>query len=152
LSYFRYVLNIVRTQGARVGRDIPGEVPELKQWDTQIQELAAQLGKAFDLGLFHPNTPISPQEYKAYNELSIRSVIKGRSFCLTESGRICNAMNQPEKGDLVAAFEGADRLFILRPVGEKYRLVGDAYVDGLMEGEAYEGLDSDDVDYDIELV
>jgi hypothetical protein len=61
-------------------------------------------------------------------------------------------MNQAEKGDLVAAFEGTDRLFILRPAGERYRLVGDAYVDGLMEGEAYEGLDPDEVDYDIELV
>ncbi|KAH8752439.1 hypothetical protein F5882DRAFT_484849 [Hyaloscypha sp. PMI_1271] len=152
LSYFRCELNIVRTKGARVGLDIPGEVPELKQWDTQIQELAAQLGKAFDLGLFHPNTPISPQEYKACNELSRRGIIQGRSFCATENGRVCNTMHQPEKGDLVAAFEGSDRLFILRPTGERYRLIGEAYVDGLMEGEAYEGLDSDEVDYDIELV
>jgi hypothetical protein len=130
---------------------MPGEVPELKQWDTQIQELAAQLSKAIDLSSFHPNTPITSQEYKAANELKSRANLHGRSFCTTENGRVCNAMNQPEKGDLVAAFEGSDRLFILRPTGKRYRLVGEAYVDGLMEGEAYEGLDSDEVDYDIEL-
>ncbi|KAH8768520.1 heterokaryon incompatibility protein-domain-containing protein [Hyaloscypha finlandica] len=150
LSILRSDFNVVRTQGARVGLDMPGEVPELKQWDTQIQELAAQLSKAIDLGSFHPSTAI--QEYKAANELRRVSALHGRSFCATENGRVCNAMNQPEKGDLVAAFEGSDRLFILRPTGERYRLVGDAYVDGLMEGEAYEGLDSDEVDYDIELV
>ncbi len=61
-------------------------------------------------------------------------------------------MHEPEKGDLVAVFEGGDRLFILRPVGDRFRLVGEAYVDGLMNGEAYEGLDPDEVDYDIELV
>jgi hypothetical protein len=63
-------------------------------------------------------------------------------------------MNEVAKGDVVAAFEGAERLFILRPVAVtgKYRVVGDAFIDGLMNGEAYEGLDPDDVDYDIELV
>lgn len=152
LSFFRSQVDVVRTQGAQVGLDTGGEVPELKQWDTQIQELAAQLSKAIDLSSSHPNTPISPQEYKACNELSRRVIIHGRSFCATENGRVCNAVHQPEKGDLVAAFEGSDRLFILRPTGERYRLIGEAYVDGLMEGEAYEGLDSDEVDYDIELV
>lgn len=41
--------------------------------------------------------------------------------------------------------------FVLRPVGDKYRLVGDAYVDGAMYEEAYEGLDPDEVDCGIGL-
>lgn len=61
-------------------------------------------------------------------------------------------MHQPKEGDLVAIFEGADRLFILRPAGKRYRLIGDAYVEGLMKGEAYEGVDPDEVDYNIEIV
>lgn len=151
-SYLRSHVKYLRSEVASLRLEVSDLVPELKQWDTQIQELAAQLSKAIDLGSFHPNTAITPQEYKASNELKSRGSLHGRSFCATENGRVCNAMNQAEKGDLVAAFEGADRLFILRPAGERYRLVGDAYVDGLMEGEAYEGLDSDKVDYDIELV
>jgi hypothetical protein len=52
----------------------------------------------------------------------------------------------------IPVFEGADLLFILRPAGDEYRLIGDAYVDGLMLGEAYEGVDPDEVDHDIVLV
>jgi hypothetical protein len=152
LSYYRFEVDVIRTHCASVDLDVSDVVPELKEWDTQMQELAAQLSKAIDLGSFHPSTPISPQEYIAVNELVSRAIENGRSFCATENGRVCNAMNQPEQGDLVAAFEGSDRLFILRPVGKRYRLVGDAYVDGLMEGEAYESLDPDEVNHDIELV
>jgi hypothetical protein len=62
-------------------------------------------------------------------------------------------MNKIESGDVIAAFRGADKLYALRPVeGGRYRLVGDAYVDGLMFGEAYEGVDADEVVYDIELI
>jgi hypothetical protein len=32
-----------------------------------------------------------------------------------------------------------------------YRIVGDIFVDGFMQGEAYENQDPDKVDYDIEL-
>lgn len=59
---------------------------------------------------------------------------------------------QGMEGDKIAAFQGSDRLWLLRPAGERYRLIGDACVDGLMSGEAYEGMDFNEVDYDIELV
>ncbi|KAF2174548.1 hypothetical protein K469DRAFT_688621 [Zopfia rhizophila CBS 207.26] len=81
-----------------------------------------------------------------------RVSLRGRSLCCTNAGRICNTMHSTEQGDLIATFQGANRLYILRPVGEKYRLIGDAYVDGLMYGEAYEGLNYEEVDYDIEIV
>jgi hypothetical protein len=152
LSYFRCEVDIIRTHCPNAGLDVSDVVPELKQCDTQIQELAAQLSKEIELDSYHPGRPVTQKERRAYEDIFQRILTYGRSFSVTENGRVCNAMNQPEKGDLVAAFEGSDRLFILRPTGERYRLVGDAYVDGLMEGEAYEGLDSDDVDYDIELV
>jgi hypothetical protein len=62
-------------------------------------------------------------------------------------------MNKVETGDVIAALRGGHRLYDLRPAeGGGYRVVGDAYVDGLMFGEAYEGLDPEEVDYDIELV
>jgi hypothetical protein len=79
--------------------------------------------------------------------------IEGRSFCTTQQRRVCSCMNKIESNDVIAAIHGADRLYVLRPVeGGRYRLVGDAYVDGLMFGEAYEGVDPYEVDYDIELI
>jgi hypothetical protein len=61
-------------------------------------------------------------------------------------------MHQPSQGVVVAAFQGADRLFVLRPVEDRYKLIGEAYVDGLMKGEAYEGCSLEELDEDIELV
>jgi hypothetical protein len=76
----------------------------------------------------------------------------GRSFGITKDKRMFNAMNQAEEGDAKASFQGADKLFILRPEGSKYRLIGEVFVDGLMSGEAYEGVDHTKVDYDIRLI
>ncbi|KAF2450640.1 hypothetical protein P171DRAFT_479721 [Karstenula rhodostoma CBS 690.94] len=77
---------------------------------------------------------------------------KGRIMCITEGKRPCNGINEVLKGDVIAALQEADRLFVLRPVGSRYRLVGDAWVDGLMNGEGYEGLDPEDVDVDIDII
>jgi hypothetical protein len=78
---------------------------------------------------------------------------QGRSLCTTKQRRVCSCMNKIDIEDVIAAFPGGDGLYILRPAeGGRYRLVGDAYVDGLMYGEAYEGVDADKVDYDIELI
>jgi hypothetical protein len=148
-SWYRGVVNSARHCGAGLGLEV---ALLLKQYDTLIQELAAQLGGIVNLDSFQPNRPLSYEEHAARDELWLHAILYGRAFCVTLNGRVCNAMNQPEKGDQIAAFEGADRLFILRPVGKRYRLIGDAYVDGLMKGEAYEGIDPDEVDYDIELV
>jgi hypothetical protein len=78
---------------------------------------------------------------------------QGRPLCTTKQRRVCSCMNKIEIGDVIAAFPGGDRLYILRPAeGGRYPLVDDAYVDGLMYGEVYEGVDADKVDYDIELI
>jgi hypothetical protein len=95
---------------------------------------------------------ISPEEEAALEELSRELIVGGRTLCVTESGKFCNGMNEIKENDVIAALEGADRLYILRPVGNQYQLVGDAYVDGLMDREAYKCLDPREVDHDIELV
>jgi hypothetical protein len=62
-------------------------------------------------------------------------------------------MNKIEIGDVIAALRGGHRLYVLRLAGGgRYCVIGNAYVDSLMFSEAYEGLDPDEVDYDIELI
>ncbi|KAG4443701.1 hypothetical protein IFR05_000790 [Cadophora sp. M221] len=39
-------------------------------------------------------------------------------------------------GDMVVVLFGGDVLFILRPEGETYKLIGEAYVHDLISGEA----------------
>jgi hypothetical protein len=81
-----------------------------------------------------------------------KMIARGRTFCVTEQKRACNGMRRANEGDMIASFQGAHTLFVLRPVGDRYQLIGEAYVSGWMDGEAYKGLDPDEVDYDIELV
>jgi hypothetical protein len=92
------------------------------------------------------------EERERARNLMQYACIDGRTLCTTEQRRICNGMNEVKEGDVIAAFQGASVLYVLRPVGTQYQLIGDAYVDGLLDGEAYEGLDPDEVDYDIELI
>jgi Heterokaryon incompatibility protein (HET) len=75
-----------------------------------------------------------------------------RAFCITEEKRIANAVGQVAEGDVVVIFRGADRPYILRQVEDKFKLIGDVYIDGIMFAEAYKDVDPDDVDQDIELI
>jgi hypothetical protein len=105
------------------------------------------------LNSFSNEAELRPSEVDTAMHVWNYMAFQGRSFCTTQQRRVCSCMNKIENDDVIAAFGGADRLYVLRPVeGGRYRLVGDAYVDGLMFGEAYEGVDADEVVYDIELI
>jgi hypothetical protein len=122
---------------------------------TQYRDFLSKLYAAFTSSdspsSFSPRKALDQEEKERAESVNLVCIIRGRAFCVTRRGRMCNGMNEVKEGDAVAALEGADRLFILRPTGERYRLIGDAYVDGLMEGEAYEGLNPDE-DGNIEIV
>jgi hypothetical protein len=121
------------------------------QYDRTITSLTALLVES---GIQHPRLgdELNSRDYKLADNLANSAYITGRTFCVTKQRRICSGMNEVKVGDVLAIFQGAGALFVLRPVGTQYQLIGDAYVDGLMHGEAYEGLDPDEVDYDIELI
>ncbi|KAF2187100.1 hypothetical protein K469DRAFT_705656 [Zopfia rhizophila CBS 207.26] len=78
------------------------------------------------------------------NELSglyIKSKIIGRVFFLTEQGYVGLAPNGVMPGDEIAIIMGGDLPVAIRNVGfslegEKYALLGECYVHGLMDGEA----------------
>jgi hypothetical protein len=99
-----------------------------------------------------PEIKLNFTEWTAFNKLFPLAQFHGRSIGFTQSGRIFSAMHGLEEGDVVVALEGSGVLWTLRPLGDKYRLIGDMFVDGLMQGEAYEGLNSDEVDYDIKII
>jgi hypothetical protein len=64
----------------------------------------------------------------------------GRAFVRTEGGRIGLAPQHTLPGDKVVILWNAGSPYVLRPVGDgSFRLVGEAYVHGLMYGEALVG-------------
>lgn len=66
------------------------------------------------------------------------TVAEGRSLCVTKNSRLCLAPSETRVGDSVAIFYGGRTAYILRPVGEDFEFLGEAYIHGLMKGEALE--------------
>ncbi|OAG01196.1 uncharacterized protein CC84DRAFT_1229978 [Paraphaeosphaeria sporulosa] len=99
---------------------------------------------------------VDPDDYMArhYNVRfpGLDLLDRGRTPSVTKNKRPRNGMIEVLEGDVIVALQGADSLFVLRSAGSKYRLVGDAWVDGLMNSEAYQGLGSDQVDVDIDII
>jgi hypothetical protein len=146
--YFRFLINEVEAVARRLNIEVGEAVAHADELTKSLTALITSL----DINSFSPRDALSSPDQSAAMEVLDYEVSKGRSICTTQQRRICSGMNAVKTGDVIATFEGADRLFVLRPVGDKYQLIGDAYVDGLMLGKAYEGVDPDEVDYDIQLV
>ncbi|KAL8640213.1 MAG: hypothetical protein Q9228_002846 [Teloschistes exilis] len=71
-----------------------------------------------------------------------------RNFILTDGGRSGLAPTTTRAGDLVCLLRGGDVPFVLRREDMRkgcYRFVGEAYVHGIMQGEASERLGGDEV-------
>lgn len=63
----------------------------------------------------------------------------GRLPFVTRKGHLVLGSEYVKQGDLVALIKGAQVPFVLRRhCGEAYQLIGEAFVDGIMDGEAAE--------------
>lgn len=91
-----------------------------------------------------------PQSYEPYKPLSLRKANFCRRFkmsmtyCLVESGFFTTESGTTglgslriQIGDHILALLGLDLCLVLRPKGEKYQIVRDAYIYGIMHGEAF---------------
>ncbi|KAL8747764.1 MAG: hypothetical protein Q9190_000422 [Brigantiaea leucoxantha] len=63
-------------------------------------------------------------------------VIKNRQFCTTKKGYMGWAPPGAKSGDRICILFGGQTPFVVRPVKQGYELLGEAYVHGLMNGEA----------------
>jgi hypothetical protein len=119
-----------------------------------IYQLISDVAILLKIQNWTPGDPLSSEEEDFYGYVDRNWVQAGRSLGVTESGRLYTALNEVQQGDLIAVFQCADRLFVLREIGksQKYKLVGDVFVDGLMNGELYQGVEPNEVDYDIALI
>jgi hypothetical protein len=64
-----------------------------------------------------------------------------RSFVITKHGRLGWCPHTCQEGDVISVLAGGRVPFVLRKCGEnQYQLIGDAYIHGIMDGEAVEAL------------
>jgi hypothetical protein len=67
----------------------------------------------------------------------------GRKFAVTRDGRLAWCPVKSQAGDVIAVLNGGTVPFVLRPNdGGRYSVVGDAYVQGIMDGDASMGGDT----------
>jgi hypothetical protein len=65
---------------------------------------------------------------------------RGRRPFVTKKGHLGLGLDHVEPGDAVAVLIGCQVPFVLRKsVGGRYKIVGEAYVDGIMDGEGVVG-------------
>jgi hypothetical protein len=71
---------------------------------------------------------------------TLHTIGTNRTFFTTEGGRIGLGPAGIRKSNDACIFFGSEQLFILREDARKsrYTMIGDAYVDGLMNGEGFE--------------
>ena len=82
-------------------------------------------------------------EYQEIHDLesAISYAAWGRTFCLFDDGRAGWVPATAEVGDRIAIFLGATVPILLRPRGNGYIVLGEAYVHEMMDGQAFEGPD-----------
>jgi hypothetical protein len=61
---------------------------------------------------------------------------RGRNMFVTGTGWLGLAPHGTQQGDVIFVVVGADVPFVLRQCGEAYEIIGEAYVEGIMHGEA----------------
>jgi hypothetical protein len=102
----------------------------LEQWVDELSSLK-----------FDPNvSKVEEEEYRP--KLSVVSEGRDRRLITTEKGYIGLAVNSCVRGDIVCVVFGCSTPVLLRRVGDHYIFLGEAYLHGIMHGEAIDGLGS----------
>lgn len=97
--------------------------------------------------------PLLNQAYKYLRAWRVQAeYATNRQLCRTRNGYVCWAPHTALPGDVVCVLSGAPWPFVLRKKGhssERYMLLGDAYIHGIMNGEATPANEADLVSFEI---
>ncbi|KAH8197230.1 hypothetical protein TruAng_008588 [Truncatella angustata] len=81
--------------------------------------------------------PADKLKYVVSLENAVLGMAGGRKFCVTRDGRFGQLPYDAQIGDRLCVLVGAEVPFVVRPDGHgMYELIGECYVDGVMDGEA----------------
>jgi hypothetical protein len=119
------------------GRTHYGDV-QTDKWFTAYN-FAAWLSIHFDVPSIDPSGAIQERmaKAKAHRFTEAASVVsQNRRLFVTTGGHLGLGPPGALSGDVVAIIGGADMPFLLRRDGERWKLVGETYVDSVMNGEA----------------
>ena len=133
--------------------DLPSVIPDPYSHERDALDVVFEVTEASsDLRTIHVGDGKPPQhKVKAMPGPSDSKVDKksekyalGRRFFVTDGNFMGLGPPQAEVGDIVAVFFGSDVPFVLRPQEDKFRLIGEAHVQGIMDGEVMEWWKNED--------
>ena len=142
-----HVEEMVSTTGNNIYQTTQG----LKEavWRTLIcnithtgDEAEPSYGRYFDAYMEYTSSPALTTDTNTLSMATqfgrtVDSTSCGRPIGITKQGYVCSLQNGMQHGDVVAVLRGGRVPHVLRPTGDgKYHLLGEAYVQGLMKGEA----------------
>ncbi|CAO2653350.1 Nn.00g027610.m01.CDS01 [Neocucurbitaria sp. VM-36] len=83
-----------------------------------------------------PTNITKPHVIMYHLRLAVHS-LKGRRLATTDTGYIAMVPGSVQKGDVVAVLLGCNFPVLLRPHGDYFRVLGECYVHGLMDGQVF---------------
>ena len=118
---------------------------DITDWDEIVSPAPNKFGKMLRVILeleevpedFEPDLPQETRRYQyTFPFISnLDNCVLNRCFFTTECGKMGLGPFSAKGGDVVAMIFGGPLCLVLRPRGPQYKLVGDAYVQGVMKGE-----------------
>lgn len=76
-------------------------------------------------------------EIRKRYQLNISQLVEGRRFCASSRKYLGWVPGFAQVGDLICIFKGGNVPFVLRHAeGDNYKLIGECYIQGIMNGEA----------------
>ncbi|KAF2621167.1 HET-domain-containing protein [Macroventuria anomochaeta] len=145
--YLRYLLRLLVEE---TGSILPTSDDIIERCDRILQRLKV-LAPRNPYPECEITAEITESEFMALEKVLIYSLEEGRCLGRTATQRFFNATHSVQEGDPIVALQGSDQLYVIRLVGGTYKLITDVFVDGMMNGEAYENVHPDMVDCDIAL-
>lgn len=119
-------------------------VRDTPEYHATLNDYAHLFGYGTDPGLWPDELQIrfvlrlySPELAMLQHEIFLNSYHK--TFITTRDGYMGTCPRWANSGDRIALIEGLKVPFILRKVGENYRLIGPAYIEGIMDGKRWDG-------------
>ncbi|KAI1299868.1 heterokaryon incompatibility protein-domain-containing protein [Xylaria venustula] len=111
----------------RLPSELTAKFPQYMQW---ARERAAS-GQEENVQ-HHASMP----NYSAVIDDSVIALTIWRKFCVTQGGRFGQIPADSQPGDRICVLVGGEVPFVIRPTGRgTYTLVGECYLDGVMDGE-----------------
>ncbi len=114
------------------------ELPAPKEFEHQKSVLLGERLTPQDISLGSPNG-MRASDFSLPFLRSLEKSMGNRTFFTTSEGRMGLGPYHACAGDVVAVLFGCAFCIVLRPCGRQYKLVGPAYVHGVMHGELIHG-------------